>query len=190
MHVDEFQTFSSDAFASLLSEARKFATHFCAREPIHRPASARVRSAVIGNAGTLVVFRVGSRDAELLAPEFRPMDLARLADQEPFTAWLRRGIGRDRIFAEDKLYEPLGTGQSDSRAEPAAVRPAALNYRAPASTSAMNAHQFIDPLGSARGTRRTTTTSDRAARSINQPRQNIPQLRISPRYLGLPDVSM
>jgi hypothetical protein len=33
----------------------------------------------------------------------------RLADQEPFTAWLRRGIGRDRIFAEPKLYEPFGT---------------------------------------------------------------------------------
>ena len=29
VHVDEFQTFSSDAFASLLSEARKFATYFC-----------------------------------------------------------------------------------------------------------------------------------------------------------------
>ena len=59
-----------------------------------------MRAAVIGNAGTLVVFRVGSRDAELLAPEFRPMDPGALADQEPFTAWLRRGIGRDRIFAE------------------------------------------------------------------------------------------
>jgi hypothetical protein len=28
VHVDEFQTFSSEAFASLLSEARKFATHY------------------------------------------------------------------------------------------------------------------------------------------------------------------
>jgi len=37
------------------------------------------------------------------------MDGGALADQEPFTAWLRRGIGRDRIFVEDKLYEPLGT---------------------------------------------------------------------------------
>jgi hypothetical protein len=45
----------------------------------------------------------------LLAPEFRPIDPAGLADQEPFTAWLRRGIGRDRIFAEPQLYEPLGT---------------------------------------------------------------------------------
>src|ERR1700688_2425897 len=70
-----------------------------------------VRAAVIGNAGTLVVFRVGSRDAELLAPEFRPMESGALADQEPFTAWLRRGIGRDRVFAEPKLYEPLGTAE-------------------------------------------------------------------------------
>ena len=65
---------------------------------------------MIGNASSLVVFRVGSRDAELLAPEFRPMDGGAIADQEPYTAWLRRGIGRDRIFAEPKLYEPLGTG--------------------------------------------------------------------------------
>ena len=108
-HVDEFQTFSSDAFASLLSEARKFALHFALANQFTDQLSNAVRAAVIGNAGTLVVFRVGSHDAELLAPEFRPMDPAGLADQEPFTAWLRRGIGRDRIFAEPQLYEPLGS---------------------------------------------------------------------------------
>jgi hypothetical protein len=108
-HVDEFQTFSSDAFASLLSEARKFALHFCLANQFTDQLSKAVRSAVIGNAGTLIVFRVGSTDSELLAPEFRPMDAGALADQEPFTAWLRRGVGRDRIFVEPKLYEPLGT---------------------------------------------------------------------------------
>jgi hypothetical protein len=109
VHVDEFQTFSSDAFASLLSEARKFATHFALANQYTDQLPHAVRSAVIGNAGSLVVFRVGSRDAELLGPEFRPMEGGTLADQEPFTAWLRRGIGRDRIFAEPKLYEALGT---------------------------------------------------------------------------------
>jgi len=109
VHVDETQTFSSDAFASLLSEARKFALHFCLANQYTDQLSNAVRSAVIGNPGTLIVFRVGSRDAELLAPEFRPMDHGALADQEPFTAWLRRGIGRDRIFAEGKLYPPSGT---------------------------------------------------------------------------------
>jgi hypothetical protein len=109
VHVDEFQTFSSDAFASLLSEARKFATHFALANQYTDQLPHAVRSAVIGNAGTLVVFRVGSRDAELLAPEFRPMDDGALADQEPYTAWLRRGNGRDRITAEPKMYEALGT---------------------------------------------------------------------------------
>jgi hypothetical protein len=111
VHVDEFQSFSSDAFASLLSEARKFATHFSLANQYTDQLPHAVRSAVIGNAGSLVAFRVGGRDAELLAPEFRPMEGGTLADQEPFTAWLRRGISRDRIFVEDKLYAPLGTGQ-------------------------------------------------------------------------------
>ena len=59
MHVDEFQTFSSDAFASLLSEARKFATYFVLANQYTDQLPQAVRSAVIGNAGSLVVFRVG-----------------------------------------------------------------------------------------------------------------------------------
>src|ERR1700694_3836656 len=119
-HVDEFQTFSSDAFASLLSEARKFATHFCLANQYTDQLQAAVRAAVIGNAGTLVVFRVGSRDSELLAPEFRTMERGALADQEPFTAWLRRGNGQERIFVAPKQYAQLGTadtirGQSRQR---------------------------------------------------------------------------
>src|SRR6202795_3545033 len=109
VHIDEFQTFSSDAFASLLSEARKFATHFALANQYTDQLPQAARAAVIGNAGTLVVVRAGSRDAELLAPEFRPMEAGGLADQEPYTAWLRTGTGRDRIFAEPKLYERMNT---------------------------------------------------------------------------------
>jgi hypothetical protein len=112
VHVDEFQTFSSDAFASLLSEARKFATHFSLANQYTDQLPNAVRSAVLGNAGSLVVFRVGSRDAELLAPEFRPMEDGALADQEPYSAWLRRGISRDRIFAEPQLYRSLGSAEA------------------------------------------------------------------------------
>ncbi len=110
VHIDEFRTFSSEAFASLLSEARKFATHFCLANRYTDQLSNAVRAAVIGNAGTLIVFRVGSRDAEPLTPEFRPMDPAGLADQEPLTAWLRRGIGRAgsrwRISCMSRLVSP------------------------------------------------------------------------------------
>jgi hypothetical protein len=126
-HIDEFQTFSSDAFASLLSEARKFALHFALANQFTAQLSSAVRAAVIGNAGTLIVFRVGSEDAALLAPEFavgtldaglmlapenRPVVAGDLASQEAFAAWLRRGLGRDRIFVEDKLYGQRGTGEA------------------------------------------------------------------------------
>jgi hypothetical protein len=109
-HIDEMQTFSSDTFASLLSEARKFALHFALANQYTDQLPHAVRSAVIGNAGSLVVFRVGSRDAELLAPEFHPIVPSALTDQEPFSAWLRRGLGQDRIFAAPKAYQPLGAG--------------------------------------------------------------------------------
>ena len=67
VHVDEFQNFGTDAFASLLSEARKFATHFCLVNQFTDQLQPPVRSALLGNAGSLIVFRVGSADAELLA---------------------------------------------------------------------------------------------------------------------------
>jgi energy-coupling factor transporter ATP-binding protein EcfA2 len=113
VHVDEFQTFSSDAFATLLSEARKFALHFCLVNQFTDQLAHSIRSAVLGNAGTLIAFRVGSRDAELLAPEFHPMEPGALTDQSPFTAWLRRSdAGRDRIEAAPRLYPPLGNGEA------------------------------------------------------------------------------
>lgn len=127
VHVDETQTFSSEAFASLLSEARKFALHFALANQFTAQLPNVVRAAVIGNAGTLVVFRVGSEDAMLLAPEFavgtidaglalspenRPVVAGDLASQEPFTAWVRRGIERDHVLIEPKLYPPRGLAEA------------------------------------------------------------------------------
>ena len=105
VHVDEFQNFSTDAFASLLSEARKFKTHFCLANQYLDQVSPSIRAAVLGNAGTLIAFRVSSNDAELLAPEFHPLPAPELADQSPFTAWLRRGDSERRaIYLEPPLY--------------------------------------------------------------------------------------
>jgi hypothetical protein len=112
VHVDEFQNFSSESFAILLSEARKFAVSFCLANQFSAQLQPAVREAVIGNAGTLIVFRVGSKDAELLAPEFRPMEDGGLTDQQAFTAWMRRGIDRSRIYVAPKQYEPRGSTEA------------------------------------------------------------------------------
>ena len=112
VHVDEFQSFSSDAFASLLSEARKFALYFCLGNQFTEQLSKTVRAAVIGNVGTLIVFRVGSTDAELLAPEFRTLEPGALSDQEPFTAWLRRGgAGHFRVLRSQSFTIRSASGR-------------------------------------------------------------------------------
>jgi len=107
-HVDEFQSFGTDAFASLLSEARKFAAHFCLANQYIDQLDASVRAAVLGNAGALLVFRVSGHDALLLTPEFDPLPPSELVDQAPYTAWLRRGIGHEHVDLLPRLYEPKG----------------------------------------------------------------------------------
>ncbi|MCC6947004.1 MAG: type IV secretion system DNA-binding domain-containing protein [Bradyrhizobiaceae bacterium] len=89
-HIDEFQSFSTDTLAYLLSESRKFAAYFSLANQIVASLAPAVRTAVLGNAGTLMVFRVSASDAEVLAPEFHPYPAHELIDQKPFRAMLRR----------------------------------------------------------------------------------------------------
>jgi hypothetical protein len=68
--IDEFQNFSTDAFASILAEARKY--HLCltlSHQYIDQ-LSLPVRQAVVGNVGTLIAFRIGHADAEIMEKEF------------------------------------------------------------------------------------------------------------------------
>jgi len=107
VHADEFSNFATDAFASLLSEARKFGTHFCLAAQYLAQTSTAVRAAVLGNAGTLMVFRVSAEDAEVFAPEFDPLPAPELAGQAPFQAWLRRNdTDHHTIFLDPPLYLP------------------------------------------------------------------------------------
>lgn len=76
LYVDEFQNFATDSFASILSEARKYRLNLIlAHQYIGQlvtDVSTRVRDAVFGNVGTMIIFRVGAADAEFLENEFSP----------------------------------------------------------------------------------------------------------------------
>jgi hypothetical protein len=105
VHVDELGSFGTDSFASLLSEARKFATHFSLANQYTEQLSDSVRAAVFGNAGTLMVFRVSAADAELIAPEFHPLPAHELLDQSPYRARLRRGdSGQAAVYVSPRLF--------------------------------------------------------------------------------------
>lgn len=69
LHIDEFQNFTTDAFASVLSEARKYGlTLTCAHQYLAQ-LSEEIAEAMFGNVGSIISFRVSSEDAERLARE-------------------------------------------------------------------------------------------------------------------------
>lgn len=81
LYVDEFQNFITDAFESILSEARKYRLNLVIAHQYLAQlqkgagaagAGAELRDAVFGNAGTMVSFRIGVEDAEVMAKEMSP----------------------------------------------------------------------------------------------------------------------
>jgi len=80
LYVDEFQNFATESFANILSEARKYRLNLVLanqylgqlEEMGATGKSSKVKDAVFGNVGTIIVFRVGAEDAEFLEPEFAP----------------------------------------------------------------------------------------------------------------------
>lgn len=72
LYVDEFQSFTTLAFANMMSELRKYGLGLVIAHQHFHQLEPDVRHAVLGNAGTLISFRVGPEDAIILAREFQP----------------------------------------------------------------------------------------------------------------------
>lgn len=70
VYVDEFQSFTTLALANMLSEMRKYRLAFTVAHQYMHQLTPDIRHAVLGNAGTLISFRVGAEDAPYLAREF------------------------------------------------------------------------------------------------------------------------
>ena len=70
LFIDEFHNFTTDSFAAILAEARKYRLCLTLSHQYLDQLSPEVRQAVFGNTGTMIAFRIGHTDAELLAKEF------------------------------------------------------------------------------------------------------------------------
>ena len=72
IYIDEFQNFTTLMLANMMSELRKYGVGLTlANQHLHQ-IEPDIRHAVLGNAGTLISFRVGPEDAAILAKEFQP----------------------------------------------------------------------------------------------------------------------
>lgn len=116
LYVDEFQNFTSDSFANILSEARKYRLNLILAHQYIEQLNETVRYAVFGNVGTLIVFRVGAADAEALMPEFAPVfideDILNLPKYEIYLKLMIDGIASEPFSARGlaPLMESEKTG--------------------------------------------------------------------------------
>ncbi len=72
LYVDEFQNFATDSFATILSEARKYALNLTVANQYIAQMSMEVKDAVFGNVGSVIAFRMGADDARVMQRYFEP----------------------------------------------------------------------------------------------------------------------
>jgi hypothetical protein len=107
LYVDEFQNFATDSFATILSEARKYRLNLIVGHQyigqLVQERNTKVRDAIFGNVGTLVVFRVGAEDAEFLVKEFEPIftevDIVNLPKYNILLKLMINGVASDPFSA-------------------------------------------------------------------------------------------
>jgi hypothetical protein len=96
LYVDEFQSFANKSFADILSEARKYKLNLTIAHQYIEQMEEEVQAAVFGNVGTMVTFRVGAFDAEVLekefAPEFTAEDLVNLGSYQIYLKLMIDGV--------------------------------------------------------------------------------------------------
>ena len=107
LYVDEFQNFVTDSFATILSEARKYRLCLTMGHQyigqLMPEGNYKMRDAVFGNVGTMVVFRVGAADAEYLetefAPSFTPNDIVNIPKYNVILKLMINGVASDPFTA-------------------------------------------------------------------------------------------
>ena len=122
LYVDEFQSFANESFADILSEARKYKLNLTVAHQYIEQMADEVRAAIFGNVGTMIVFRVGAYDAEVLEKEFTPQfsaeDMVNLGFAQvylklmidgitspPFSATTLPPFERPKISFRDKIID-------------------------------------------------------------------------------------
>jgi hypothetical protein len=111
LYVDEFQNFSTDSFATIMSEARKYHLNLIVANQFTTQLTQEIRDAVFGNMGTIVAFRIGQNDVESLSQYFQPTfdgdDLLRVPNYNTIVRTLIGGVPTNSFSMV--TLPPLGT---------------------------------------------------------------------------------
>jgi type IV secretory pathway TraG/TraD family ATPase VirD4 len=96
VYVDEFQTFTTLALANMFAELRKYRVGFTVAHQYLHQLDPNVRHAILGNAGSIISFRVGADDTPYLVREFHQrfdeMDLLQLPNYHVYLKLMIDGM--------------------------------------------------------------------------------------------------
>ena len=119
LYVDEFQNFATESFAGILSEARKYRLNLILAHQFMAQLDETVLNAVLGNVGTLVSFRVGALDTEILEKEFEPTFYANdLVNLDKYNIYLKLMIDgvATRPFSAKTLL-PIDVSETENNVD-------------------------------------------------------------------------
>jgi len=109
VYLDEFQSFTTLSIANMLSELRKYHVGMILAHQYLSQLDPRVHDAILGNAGTIITFRLGFSDAQLLEKEFQPelsaLDLVSLPNYHVYLKLMADGVV-SRPFSAETLKLP------------------------------------------------------------------------------------
>jgi hypothetical protein len=104
LYVDEFHNLVTETFENILSEARKYGLCLTVAHQYVNQIIPRVQAAVLGNVGSIIIFRVGGEDAVKLKPEMAPIfdvkDMINLGMQQFYIKMTIDGDTYDPFSAE------------------------------------------------------------------------------------------
>ncbi|HPS28540.1 MAG TPA: type IV secretion system DNA-binding domain-containing protein, partial [Candidatus Paceibacterota bacterium] len=109
LYLDEFQNITTDSVATILSEARKYHLNLTIAHQYIGQLTENIRNAVFGNVGSLVTYRVGPMDTEVLLKEFGPIINAYdLVNLDNFKAYTRLMVNNTTTepFSLNKMFKP------------------------------------------------------------------------------------
>lgn len=136
LYIDEFQNVATNSFITILSEARKYRLNAILTNQYLHQIPDDIIEAVRGNVGTVIAFRTGCRDAELLSEEFAPSvrrdDLLNLPNFHAYVTTLTHGEASAPFSLRTHIRQAPRSNESVQRILQGMVRYSIPSHRADA----------------------------------------------------------
>ncbi|HHL43193.1 MAG TPA: hypothetical protein ENJ42_06215 [Hellea balneolensis] len=107
-YIDEFQNFTTDAFDSIVSEARKMRLSLIIGHQYLAQIPPQISKAILGNVGNLIMFTLSGADSETMAVEIKPVNTQTLREQargEMLVRYIEDGISKEPVLLSGIVLE-------------------------------------------------------------------------------------